>query len=163
MKSGDKFLVGIVIGVISLVILAVVIVVARPGPEYQDDGTPEGVAHNYLLALQKEDYQRAHSYLSRWMPGYPLTAVRFEKNVEDNSWRFRLGRDRSLAVVDMHVTPLEARVTFRETLFYSRGLFESGQSISTFDLELRLEQGSWKIFDGDQYFVYCWDRTDGCR
>jgi hypothetical protein len=72
MKSTDKFLIGIVVGIVLLVVAAFVITLARPEPTYQVEGTPESVAHNYLLALQKEDYQRAYGYLSPTLKGYPV-------------------------------------------------------------------------------------------
>ena len=54
MKTTDKILIGIVAGIILLIIVALVVTLSRPEPTYQPEDTPEGIAHNYLLALQKE-------------------------------------------------------------------------------------------------------------
>ena len=64
MSQSNKLLVGIVVGMIVLIIVALVIAVNRPEPEFQIEDSPEGIAHNYLLALQQSDYARAYDYLS---------------------------------------------------------------------------------------------------
>ena len=71
MKSTDKFLISIVIGIMLLVVVAFGIAFLRPEPTYQSEDTPEGVVHNYLMALQREEYYRAYSHLSPVIPGYP--------------------------------------------------------------------------------------------
>jgi hypothetical protein len=70
MKGTDRFLIGIVAGVVILVVAVLAIALLRPNqPSYEPDDTAEGVAHNYLLALQLEDYGRAQGCLSRSLPG----------------------------------------------------------------------------------------------
>jgi len=162
MKSTDKFLIGIVIGIVLLVVAAFVVTLTRPEPTYQAEDTPKGVAHNYLLALQKEDHQRAYGYLSPTLKGYPASAERFAENVEDSSWRFRLDTDTTLAVESARVTGNRAVVEVRESRFRGGDLFDSGQSTTVFEMELQLED-EWKIADSDYYFAWCWKRDDGCR
>ncbi|TEU18573.1 MAG: hypothetical protein E3J21_05670 [Anaerolineales bacterium] len=161
MKSTDKFLIGIVVGIVLLVVAAFVVTLTRPEPTYQAEDTPEGVAHNYLLALQKKDYQRAYGYLSPTLKGYPVSAERFAENVEDRSWSFRLDTDTTLAIESARVTGNRAVVKVRESRFRGSDLFDSSQSTTVFDMELRLED-EWKIADSDYYFVWCWKRDDGC-
>lgn len=61
----DKFLTGILIGVGALVVLALVLFFTRQDKkEYLSDETPEGVAHNYVLAVLNKDYEKAYSYLA---------------------------------------------------------------------------------------------------
>ena len=55
MKSTDKVLIAIVAGIILLIIVAFVVALAKPEPTYQAEDTPEGVAYNYLLALQRKN------------------------------------------------------------------------------------------------------------
>ncbi len=98
MKSTDKVLIAIVAGIVLLIVVALVVTLTRPEPIYQAEDTPEGVAHNYLLALQKEEYERAYGYLSPTLEGYPASADRFVEDVEDNSWSFRLNTDTTLAI-----------------------------------------------------------------
>lgn len=163
MKSSDRFLIAIVVGVLLLVAISIAVVLTRPEAEYKAEDSPEGVAHNYLLALQQEDYDRAYGYLSTRLPGYPVSTARFAETVEDNSWRFRLNRDSSLAVIDTQLDGDEAAVTVRETYFYGGGLFESGQRMNTFDMDLQLERGDWRITHAYYYFAPCWEHDDGCR
>ncbi len=60
----DRFLVSI-LGVITLlVIAALAIFIIRQGQEtYLNQDTPTGVVHDYILALQRGDYQQAYSFL----------------------------------------------------------------------------------------------------
>jgi len=60
----DRFLVGILVGIGALVVIALVLFFARQDKqEYVDDSTPEGVVHNYSLAVYEEDYEKAYGYL----------------------------------------------------------------------------------------------------
>ena len=61
----DRFLTGILIGIAVLVVLALAVFFMRSGtPTYVSDDTPEGVVHNYVLAVLNKDYERAYSYLA---------------------------------------------------------------------------------------------------
>ncbi len=163
MKSTDKFLVGIVAGIVVLVVLAFIVTLTRPEPTYQAEDTPEGVAHNYLLALQKEDYERAHGYLSLTLEGYPANVDEFVKAMTDYSWRFRLDSDVTLAVESTRVSGSQATVKVRESRFRGGGLLDNGQSTRLFDVELQIEENVWKITDGDYYFARCWQSNEGCQ
>ncbi len=164
MKSTDKFLIGIVVGIILLIVAAFTITLTRPEPIYQAEDTPEGVAHNYLLALQKEGFERAYSYLSPTLDGYPDSVETFIEQIKDSSWRFRVDVDITLAVESARITRNHATVDVRETRFYENDLFDSSQRTTVFEIELQLEDGEWKIVDADYYFLPCWvDSEDwGC-
>ena len=62
----DKFLTGILIGIGALILLALVLFFMRRDgqSEYVADSAPEGVAHNYVLAVLNKDYQKAYGYLA---------------------------------------------------------------------------------------------------
>ena len=61
----DKFLIGILIGIGALVVLALVLFFTRQDKhDYLPDDTPEGVAHNYVLAVLNKDYEKAYGYLA---------------------------------------------------------------------------------------------------
>jgi hypothetical protein len=162
MKQTDKLLLGIVGGIILLVISVFVIVLRRPAPAYQTEDTPENIAHNYLLALRQQDYERAYGYLSPNLIHYPRTLNQFIDDVESNSWRFRLNNDINLAVESVRVIDNRADVTIQETRFYNSGLFDSYQSVSTFTIELRPVNGVWKITQADSYWDRCWHQTTNC-
>ena len=163
MKNPDKLLIAIVVGAVLLILVAVVVVLIKPTPTYQSEDTPGGVAHNYLLALQNEDYDRAYTYLSSTLPGYPATVSQFTESIEDYSWYFRLGTDTTLAVDTEEITGSKAVILVRETRFQNRGLFESSTRISTFEMDLEKVENQWKIVDSDRYFVWCWGNESGCR
>jgi hypothetical protein len=60
----DKFLMAILGVIAALVIAALVLFFLRQGQQtYLNQDTPSGVVHDYILALQKGDYQRAYNYL----------------------------------------------------------------------------------------------------
>ena len=61
----DKFLTGILIGIGALIVLALVLFFTRQDKrEYVSDTTPEGVVHNYVLAILNKDYEKAYGYLA---------------------------------------------------------------------------------------------------
>lgn len=62
----DKFLTGILIGIGALVLLALGLFFMRQADkrEYISDATPDGVVHNYVLAVLDKDYQKAYGYLA---------------------------------------------------------------------------------------------------
>ncbi len=61
----DKFLTGILIGIGVLILLALGLFFTRQDKrEYVTDTTPDGVVHNYVLAVLNKDYQKAYDYLA---------------------------------------------------------------------------------------------------
>jgi hypothetical protein len=60
----DRFLL-IILGLIGLLVLSAVVLffLRREPQEYGNDAIPEGVVRNYILALQKSDYETAYGYL----------------------------------------------------------------------------------------------------
>ncbi|NUM47099.1 MAG: hypothetical protein HUU38_20555 [Anaerolineales bacterium] len=164
MKTADKFLIGIVATIILIVVAAFIVTLSRPEETYLAENSPENIVHNYLLALQQENFERAYTYLSAEVPGYPTSAWEFEREVQQNRWRFRLEQDVSVSIEETKIRETYATVQILETRFYGPDLFDSGQSLSTFEMDLRLENGQWKIVDGDAYFSWCWTDLDhyGC-
>jgi len=60
----DRFLIGILIGIAVLVVVALVLAFTRQGTKtYVSEDTPEGVLHNFVMALHNNEYQRAYGYL----------------------------------------------------------------------------------------------------
>jgi hypothetical protein len=163
MKSTDKFLIGIVAGSVLLVVVAFVITLARPEASYRTEDTPEGVAHNYLLALQRDEFARAYGYLSPTLPSYPDDETDFARHIDDQPWMFRRYEDVTLSVESAKVSGDRATVQVRESQFRGGDLFDSSQSSSTFDMTLEREGGVWKIVDAEHYFARCWDYAGGCR
>ena len=160
MKTTDKVLSGIVVGIMLLLVVAFVVTLRQPEPTYQAEDRPEGVAHNYLLALQREDYERAYAYLSPTLTGYPISATHFD-------WQYqRYGFERNQVVTSAAETRMvsdeQAIVTVREIRFEGGDLFGSNQYTYSFTMELVLERDEWKILSSTRYFVRCWQEVTGC-
>lgn len=61
----DRFLTGILVGIAVLVVLALaVFFIRRDTQTYIAEDAPEGVVHNYVLAVLNGDYQKAYGYLA---------------------------------------------------------------------------------------------------
>jgi hypothetical protein len=166
MKKIDKFLIGIVTGIILLVVVAFIFALNKPKQTYQSDDNPKGVAFNYLFALQQGDYERAYGYILPSISGYPRTLNIFIDDIKDNSWRFNglNSSSTTLEVESTDITGQRADVEIRETRFYEGDLFSSGQYTSTFQMELRQDKnGDWKIVESDDYWIWCWSDLDRCK
>ena len=165
MKGTDKFLIGIIAGVVVLVGVVLALALLQPKqPNYQPDDTPEGVAHNYLLALELEEYEHAYTYLSPKLPGYPEDVEAFERNMRDNRWSFGYyDDDVSLAVESADVSGDKAKLVVRKTVFRRGGLFDSGQYSSTFEMTLRYEKDAWMVTNAERYWANCWEAFQGCK
>ena len=61
----DRFLLGILIGIGVLIVIALGVFFARGRTQvYLPEDTPDGVVHNYVLALLQKDYEKAYGYLA---------------------------------------------------------------------------------------------------
>lgn len=157
----DKFLLGIVVGIVLLVAATLVVVFTRPTATYQPENMPEGVVHNYILAIQEEDYPRAYEYLSPNLVGYPDSSLTFKHEIENYTWS---GYEmESLSIESSVIHGDKADVTISALAFYRGDLFSSGQSTYSLHYELEQVNGEWKIISGDNYFAWCWTQTGGCR
>ncbi len=162
MKGTDKLLIWIVAGVVVLIAAAFAVTLTRPEPTYQEESSADGVAYNYLLALQKKDYERAYRYLSPNLAGRPETLLDFELDIRDYEWNFRQGMENSLAIQSSSISGNLTVVAVQETTFFGGGIFNSSQQVNRFEMDLRMVEGEWVIDDADYYFAYCWRDKDGC-
>ena len=61
----DRFLTGILVGIGLLVVVALAVFFTRKDSQtYIAEDTPEGVVHNYVLAVLNRDYEKAYGYLA---------------------------------------------------------------------------------------------------
>jgi hypothetical protein len=61
----DRFLTGILLGIVVLVVIALAVFFIRSDNQsYVSEDVPEGVVHNYVLAVLNGDYQKAYGYLA---------------------------------------------------------------------------------------------------
>jgi hypothetical protein len=65
MIKQDRFLTGILIGIAVLVVLALAVFFTRSDTQtYVSEDAPEGVVHNYVVAVLNKDYEKAYGYLA---------------------------------------------------------------------------------------------------
>jgi len=164
MRSADKFLVGIVAGIGLLVVAAFIVVLTQPEPEYQNSDSPEAIVHNYLLALRQDDFDRAYQYVSHNLIGYPRSVLAFQEDIDD-SYRFSgLRQDVTIDVQSSTIRAETASVEVLEGSFTGGDLLSSGSYERRFDMKLRLEDGEWRLVDGERYWSTCWSqRTTYCN
>ncbi len=148
----DRFLLGILLFIILLVIAAVALFFIRQDTQaYLPDDTPDGVVHNYALALYDEDYERAYSYLADLENKPSYTAFRqgfvtYGMNVSGNA--IRVGEVEYLEGDKVLVT-----VT---VLYASTGPFSEGWN-STENATLVQQDGKWKLtYMPYPYWVWDW-------
>ena len=61
----DRFLTGILVGIALLVVIALAVFFIRKDTQsYVSEDAPEGVVHNYVLAVLNDDYEKAYDYLA---------------------------------------------------------------------------------------------------
>ena len=61
----DSFLTGILIGIALLIVAALAVYFTRRDQgNYVAENSPQGVVHNYVLAVLRKDYQKAYGYLA---------------------------------------------------------------------------------------------------
>lgn len=163
MKSTDKILIGIVSGALVVVLVAFLIVLTSPEDTYSAAGDPESVVHNYLLAVQNEDYERAYGYLSPNLQGYPPSAETFAQNLNAYDFNYYATDNANLTIVSSEISNRRASVIVSQAnQDSSRMLFLNSIYLSDFEVNLSLTGGEWKITDSDFYFSFCWNLSSGC-
>lgn len=164
MERTDRFLFGIVTGVVVLVCVAFTIALTRPAQSYELEDSPDGVAHNYLFALQSEELERAYRYISPTIKNYPASSSAFTNLVMENRWILLNNVDEAvtLQVESSRIRDSRATVYVSETRF-QHGLLASSQDFQTFRMYLQMEDGEWKIIDADNYWLQCLRLEEGCK
>ena len=135
----DRFLTGILIGIGLLILLALGLFFTRQDKrDYVAETTPDGVVHNYVLAVLNKDYQKAYGYLADLE--HKPTYEEFRQSFFNGMIR---PEDTGVDVGAAEINDDEAIVTM--TLFYSYSdPFSSGYEST--DRALLVEQnGKWKL------------------
>jgi len=135
----DRFLTGILIGIGVLILLALGLFFTRQDKrEYIAEDVPEGVVHNYVLAILNKDYEKAYAYLAdlEHKPTYEEFRRSFFNGMVNPN-------DTGVDVGTAEINDDEAVVTL--TLFYSYSdPFSSGYEST--DRALLVEQNNdWKL------------------
>ena len=147
----DRFLIGILVGIGVLVIVALALFFTRQdNQEYVSDATPEGVVQNYVLALYKDDYDKAYSYLANAdnKPTYnEFRRAFFNQLVNPGNAGLEIGETEIVgeeAYVNMYVT------------YSPSGPFSSGYR-NTELARLERQGGEWKLLQMPyNFWSYNW-------
>ncbi len=156
----DKFLIGIVAGIVLLVVVAVTMVLLRSPnqEEYMADDTPAGVVHNYFLAIQRKDYEKAYGYLSDDLEAKP-NLDQFIREVGG----LTQNQESSLSIGETRMGDVHTQVDVTITTYRPGSLFDSSTYTSKDTAFLRAAgDGSvWKLTGFPYpYWGYGWDEAD---
>jgi hypothetical protein len=154
----DKFLIGIVIGIVALVIVAIVAVMLRTpeNEEYVADDDPAGVAHNYFLAIQRRDYEKAYSYVSDGIEAKP-NLDKFIRDVDN----FTEQSQSSLQIGETRITGDRAQVDISITTYRPGEFLESSSYTSqgTAYLAAGANGEGWKLTEFPYpFWGYDWNQ-----
>lgn len=148
----DRFLVGILIFIGVLIVAALALFFIRQDSQvYGADNTPDNIVRNYAIALQKQDFQRAYTYLAdnTAKPTYDAFRRAFLTNqINVSSNALQVGSVQ-------YISSGEATVNLT-ILYESSGPF--AQSSSSTDIATLVQQGGvWKIsYLPYPYWSYDW-------
>jgi hypothetical protein len=135
----DRFLTGILIGIGVLIVAALVLFFVRKESEtYIDDSTPEGVVHNYIVALHKHDYEKAYGYLAEKQ--YKPTIDVFKKAFLSNAINLS---NNGAEIGETQLSGSDAYVTVY-TIYNSSDPFSS-EYRNTESANLTKQDGAWKL------------------
>jgi hypothetical protein len=154
--KNDKFLIGIIAGIVVLAVAAVVLVLARGHESYLADDTPDGVAHNYFLAMQRQDYEKAYSYLSDELKNKPS----LDEFISAVGYPYSQG-EAALKIGEITITGDRAIVQVSITHYQGGGPFESNRYANTDTVQLkRNANGAWQLTAFPYpYWGYSWNET----
>lgn len=148
----DRFLTGILIGIAVLVVVALaVFFIRRDTQSYISEETPEGVVHNYVLAVLNGDYQKAYGYLADLenKPTYEEFRDAFVKGVVNpNNSAVDVGQ----SDVNNDTASVEVAMLYNPSDPFSTGYRDVQRAI------LVMQEGAWKIssMPGYYYWDYNW-------
>jgi hypothetical protein len=169
MKSPDRFLIAIVIGIFLLMAIGLGVAFLQEGPTYRTEDSPENIVHNYLLALHLRDYDRAYGYVSPTLIHYP-TIGEFRETTRREFWRYYGDSQQSMGIEILNTEEMTAGVTVEAQVnFYDGGSsfpwwFDRGWTRSD-NLAVDVEQGEdgvWKITKSTEYWDSCWHSASIC-
>ena len=145
----DRFLTGILVGIGLLVVVALAVFFTRKDSQtYIPDNTPDGVVHNYVVALLKKDYEKAYGYLAEL--DYKPTYDNFRKSFLNGTVNPNNGAvDIGTAEITNDEASVEVTMINNPSDPFSTGYRDTQRAI------LAKQNGSWKISSMPIY--YFWD------
>ncbi|HLF74294.1 MAG TPA: hypothetical protein VI524_08115 [Anaerolineales bacterium] len=148
----DRFLTGILIGIAVLVVLALAIFFIRSDTQtYVSDGAPEGVVHNYVLAVLNKDYEKAYGYLADLdhKPTYEQFRDAFLKGIVNPS---NSAVDIGDSEINGDTASVEVAMIYNPSDPFSTGYRDVQRAI------LVKQGGAWKLssMPGYYFWEYSW-------
>ena len=145
----DRFLTGILIGIGVLVVAALAIFFTRSDTQtYLSEDTPEGVTHNYVVAILNKDYEKAYTYLAELdnKPTYEQFRDAFIKRIvnPDNA-----AVDIGSSEITGDTASVEIALIYNPSDPFSTGYRDVQRAV------LVMQNGSWKLSSMPTY--YFWD------
>jgi hypothetical protein len=145
----DRFLTGILVGIAVLVVVALAVFFARRNHQsYISEETPEGVVHNYVLAVLNKDYKKAYGYLADLenKPTYEQFRDAFLKGlVNPGNSALDIGKSE----INGDTASVEVAMIYSQSDPFSTGYRDVQRAI------LVKQSGGWK-FSSMPYY-YLWD------
>jgi hypothetical protein len=141
----DRFLTGILIGIGLLVVVALAVFFTRKDTQtYISDETPEGVVHNYVVAVLNKDYEKAYSYLADLdnKPTYEEFRDSFLKGMVNPN---NSGVDVGQSDITGDDATVEVTLVYNPSDPFSTGYRDTQRAI------LVKQNGIWKISSMPQY------------
>jgi len=147
----DRFLTGILIGIGVLIVIALTVFFTRKDTQsYVAEDVPEGVVHNYVLAVLNKDYEKAYGYLAdlKNKPTYDEFRRAF-LNREVNPDNAGVDIGKSEIVKD--VATVEIGLLYSSSDPFSTGYrnYESA--------ELLMQNGIWKLTSMPGYYLWSYN------
>ena len=148
--KNDRFLNGIVSGIGILILIALVLFFIRQQQaEYRPNDTPNNVVHNYILALLKQDYEQAFTYLADNEEKPSLAQFQQELRRSANE----INRV-SVTIGDMFFTDDTASVTLSMSQSYGGPITRTSWYTET--AQLVRQNNAWKIISMP-YPLWSWN------
>lgn len=151
----DKFLTGILVAIGILIIGALIVFFTRQDKQiYSAETTPDGIVHNYVLALLNKDYQKAYGYLAD-LNNKPTFDV-FRKSFATGSLN---PSSAGIKIGKVNITGEDATVEV-SMIYSSSDPFSSGYN-NIGSAQLVMQNGIWKISNMPAYSLwdYSWYQT----
>jgi hypothetical protein len=145
----DRFLLGILIGIGVLILAALIVFFSRQNRQtFGSETIPDGVVHNYILAVLNGNYQKAYGYLAdlEYKPSYDTFRRSFATGTVNPS-------DTGVTIGKTDVTGEDATVEVN-TMNTQNDPFSS-QYNNTGSAALVKQNGGWKILSMTAYNL--WD------
>jgi len=145
----DRFLTGILVGIAVLVVVALaVFFIRKDNQSYISEDMPEGVVHNYVLAVLNGDYEKAYGYLADLdnKPTYEQFRNAFIQGiVNPNNSAVDVGNSE----ISGDTASVEVALIYNPSDPFSTGYRDVQRAV------LVKEDGAWKLSSMPTY--YYWD------